>query len=235
MARWNRSYELCGGLWIHKGSHDFDVFNWLLGFPKPVKVSAFAGVSVLTPENIPFEFNPEVPVGPTCHECPYSERCPDCQKEDSAEWTGEAHQADKYAKDLCIYTSEKDVHDNGIAMVEYENGVRASHLECFITPISDRRYTVVGDRGQAEVSLTDRTITVRPRWKSESTTYNIPSGEGGHGGADPGLVDAFVTAISENDSGASNLSHGMLSTAIGQAAELSRREERMVYMSELLD
>lgn len=28
MARWNRKYAWSGGLWIHKGSHDFDVFNW---------------------------------------------------------------------------------------------------------------------------------------------------------------------------------------------------------------
>ncbi|MEO6907485.1 MAG: Gfo/Idh/MocA family oxidoreductase, partial [Abditibacteriaceae bacterium] len=28
MARWNRKYAWSGGLWIHKGSHDFDIFNW---------------------------------------------------------------------------------------------------------------------------------------------------------------------------------------------------------------
>ena len=55
MSRWNRSYEFCGGLWIHKGSHDFDVFQWLLDFPKPVKVSSFAGINVLDGKHIPFE------------------------------------------------------------------------------------------------------------------------------------------------------------------------------------
>ena len=55
MARWNGKKSESGGLWIHKGSHDFDVFNWLLNFPKPKKVSAFAGMNVFTPQNFPFE------------------------------------------------------------------------------------------------------------------------------------------------------------------------------------
>ena len=40
MSRWNRSFAKTGGLWIHKASHDFDIFNWLLGFPKPLRVSS---------------------------------------------------------------------------------------------------------------------------------------------------------------------------------------------------
>jgi predicted dehydrogenase len=65
MSRWNRKYEMSGGLWIHKGSHDFDVFNWLLNFPKPKKVSSFAGIDVLNHDNIPFELNGKDDVGPT--------------------------------------------------------------------------------------------------------------------------------------------------------------------------
>jgi hypothetical protein len=42
-----------------------------------------------------------------------------------------------------MYLSDKDTHDNGFAIIEYENGVKAMHMECFVTPISDRRYTVL--------------------------------------------------------------------------------------------
>ena len=55
MSRWNRKREWSGGLWISKGSHDFDVFQWLLDFPKPVKVSSTAGINVLNRKGIPFE------------------------------------------------------------------------------------------------------------------------------------------------------------------------------------
>lgn len=236
MSRWNRKYEMSGGLWIHKGSHDFDVFNWLLNFPKPKKVSSFAGIDVLNHDNIPFELNGKDDVGPTCSQCAYKSICPDRYDiEQNPEWSEKAAAVDGYHKDLCIYASDKDVHDNGIAIVEYENGVKASHMECFVTSLTDRLYTVVGDRGQAEVSLHNRTILVRPRWSQETVLYQIPEELGGHGGADPKLIDTFMHVIKGDSSNTSTAEHGMISTAIGQAAEISRREGRMVEMSELLD
>ena len=235
MARWNRSYEFCGGLWIHKGSHDFDVFQWLLDFPKPVKVSSFAGINILNEDHIPFELTPGVPTGPTCHECPYKKICPDIYdiSDELDRWGDEAAKLDGYKKDLCIYTSDKSVHDNGIAMVEYDNGARASHMECFVTPISDRRYTIVGELGQIEASLTDRIVTLRPRWSKEIVTYQIPNEEGGHGGADPNLLDTFIKVITGELTNTSTTEHGMMSTAVGEAAELSRRQNRTVFIEEL--
>lgn len=234
MSRWNRKYEISGGLWVHKGSHDFDAFQWLLGFPKPTKVSAFAGINVFTPDNIPFELKPGTEVGPTCSECMYKQTCPDVYKIDNLpEWSQSAREVDGYSKDLCMYTSDKDVHDNGIALVEYENGARASHAECFVTSLGDRLYTLVGDKGQAEVSLHNRTITVRPRWKDKSVTHDIPPTQGGHGGADPVLVDTFVRTLKGEIPNESTLEHGMWSTAVGQAAEISRRQDRTVKIEEL--
>ncbi|MDD2707718.1 MAG: Gfo/Idh/MocA family oxidoreductase [Verrucomicrobiae bacterium] len=236
MSRWNRHYAKSGGLWIHKGSHDFDIFNWFLGFPKPVKVSAFAGVDVLTPKHIPFKVKPGIPVGPTCGQCPYKKICPDVYdlaETANGQWSDAAKKVDGYSKDLCMYTSDKDTHDNGIAIVEYENGVKASHMECFITSLSDRLYTVVGDRGQAEASLHHRTITVRPRWNGEVVTYQVPEESGGHGGADPSLANAFLETIKGRLKNQSTVEHGMWSTAIGQAAEISRRQSRMVAIKEL--
>ena len=51
MARWNGRKASSGGLWIHKGCHDFDIFNWLFGFPKPYKVTAFSGMNVFRPDS----------------------------------------------------------------------------------------------------------------------------------------------------------------------------------------
>lgn len=235
MARWNRSYRQCGGLWIHKGSHDFDLFNYFLGFPVPVKVSAFAAVNVLNPTGLPFTPDPGLPPGPDCSHCPYADgTCPDVRKENSAMWDEAAESEDRYRKDRCIYLSDKDVHDNGIAMVEYADGARASHLECFVTDLTDRMYTIVGDRGQLEASLDRRCVTVRPRWgKGQGTFYQIPESDGSHGGADPGLVDSFIRAISGEEQPRATAREALLATAIGEAAELSRREERTVFLREL--
>jgi predicted dehydrogenase len=235
MSRWNRKYERSGGLWVHKGSHDFDVFNWLLGFPMPVKVSAFAGVDVLKRENIPFQLKNGIEPGPTCGACHYRDICPDLYRQSlPPEWSAEAVRFDNYSPDLCMYCSDKDTHDNGIAIVEYENGAKASHMECFITPFGDRRYTVMGDRGIAEVSLVKRTIEVHPRWTSETISYNLPQAVGSHGGADPVLLDSFIKTVRGEIPLSSTIEQGMRSTAIGQAAEISRRESRTVFIDELI-
>jgi predicted dehydrogenase len=217
MSRWNRKYELSGGLWVHKGSHDFDVCQWLLGFPTPVKVSACAGVNILNEENLPFETEEGKPAGPTCSACAYKDICPDYHYRETGlpeEWGEEATKVDNYHKDLCMYLSDKNTHDNGFSIVEYDNGSRASHMECFITPFSDRMYTVVGDK--------------------EIDTYKIPEISGGHGGADPGLVSSFIDIIKGSSSNTSTAEHGMMSTAVGQAAEISCRENRTVFIEELM-
>ena len=133
-----------------------------------------------------------------------------------------------------MYLSDKDNHDNGLAIVEYENGIKVSLFETFIGSKNDRIYTIAGDRGIAEVSLTNRTITVTPRWGGEIVTYQVQEEEGGHGGADPGLVDTFCKVLKGELTAPSTAEHGLLATALGQAAEISRREHRMVEMAELL-
>ncbi len=234
MARWNGKKSLSGGLWIHKGSHDFDVFNWLLGFPKPRKVSAFSGMSVFLPDNLPFTPEAGVAPGPGCSECPYGKNgsnvCPDCVTHDEKSWGKEAQKIDGYRKDSCMYCSDLSCHDNGFAIVEYENGVRASHMECFVTGIHDRRYTIVGTEAIATVSLTERKICIVNRRSKESITYGIPETVGGHGGADPGLLASFVEAVKGASVPQASLYEGMLSTAIAEAAELSKEEERTVFI-----
>jgi predicted dehydrogenase len=240
MGRWNRHYDVSGGLWIHKGSHDFDVFNWLLGFPRPVRVSAVAGVNALNPEGVPFPLKDGVQPGPDCTACAYADTCPDAYRVEDHEigrkmWGKEARGEDNYAKNACIYLSDKSVHDNGIAIVEYENGAKASHLECFVCSFSDRMYTVVGDRGIAEVSLHRREITVHPRWKTgETLTYRIPAVSGSHGGADPVLVETFMNVLKGKEPNATTAEQGLWATAIGQAAEIAWREKRSVLVDEIM-
>ena len=236
MARWNGRKSFSGGLWIHKGCHDFDVFNWLLNFPMPRKVTAFAGMSVFTPENYPFEIEDNIKPGPSCRECHYckNNKCPDAVVHDADEWGKEAQAFDGYVKDSCMYQSDMSVHDNGVAIVEYENGVRATHTECFVTGKDYRTYNVVGTKGAVFCELHGTTLTVTKRYNKETITYEITPPKGGHAGADPGLLDSFLRAIRGEKVKCATFEEGLLSTAIGQAAELSKDEERVVFLKELL-
>lgn len=240
MSRWHRKYACSGGLWVHKGSHDFDVFNWWNSKGAPVRVACFAGVNALRPDRIPFRLKPGQPVGPRCEVCHYRKTCPDAllwNRDEDPIFSPAITKVDGYIPGVCMYTSDKDTHDNGITIVEYDNNVRASHAECFTCNFTDRRYTVVGDEGVMEISLHRPTeILIRPRWSAEDRVVNIPAaGEGGHGGADPEIVAAFVTRLRKGVAHSSTARDGIRAVAVGEAAEISWRNHRMVEIAELVD
>jgi predicted dehydrogenase len=247
MARWNRHYSLSGGLWVHKGSHDFDVFNWWNEGGDPLRVSASAGLNALRADKIPFAVEPDIPVGPNCSSCAYKDICPDYSAPMGGGklFNAETSAADGYVQDTCVYLSQKDTHDNGIALVEYSNNVRASHMECFVCNFTDRFYTVVGERGTVMAHLANPTqIELRPRWGEDKIIAVPPADEAdAHGGADPLLLDNFLSGIKASQAaGASASSHfsstvrdGIRAVAVGQAAEIAWREGRTVAIEELLD
>ena len=237
MSRWNRKYELSGGLWIHKGSHDFDLFNWWNEDGVPQQVYASAGLNVFRSDKIPFEVEEDKPVGPTCAACAYYDICPDHHDQGKTDlFNADTAMDDGYYRDLCIYTSDKEVHDNGIAVVSYDNNVRISHSECFVCNFSDRFYTLVGECGTLEARLSNPTqIVFKPRW-GEDKIIDVPHPrEGGHGGADPALAENLVSAMRGETSHLSGITGGIRAVAVGQAAEISWRENRAVDISELVD
>jgi predicted dehydrogenase len=237
MARWNRKYALSGGLWIHKGSHDFDIFNWWNESGLPSRVFASAGINALRPDKLPFTPREGVPVGPNCSRCAYYDECPDHSTWGQSElFNTETAQDDGYVKDLCMFLSDKDVHDNGIALVEYDNNVRASHLECFVCNFTNRLYTIVGDKGTLVADFENKLhIELRPRWGENRLIDVPPAPEGSHGGADPLLVENFVENLKGEGEASSSVRDGIKAVAVGQAAEISWREKRSVEISELVD
>ncbi|MFA5645857.1 MAG: Gfo/Idh/MocA family oxidoreductase [Candidatus Ratteibacteria bacterium] len=239
MARWNRKYQWSGGLWVHKGSHDFDIFNWFNEKGNPVRVSSFAGINAFTREKIPFPLKDGIDVGPWCSVCAYKEECPDIYNISKLQEFShtDAIDEDQYHKDTCLYTSEKDVHDNGIAIVEYDNNVRASHIECFVSNHTNRIYTIIGEKGSLEFQLaTPDRILFRKRWSNKDTVFHVPpASAGGHGGSDPDLLETFLQSISSKTESSSTMRDGIRAVAIGEAAELSWRTHRMVEISDLVN
>lgn len=248
MSRWNRLRAKSGGLWIHKGSHDFDIINWVLAPARPVRVSCIANVSVLKREGLPFAVKDGVEPGPTCSACPYAALCPDCyptarafpddadlSRRYAAMWNDKTQAEDRYAKDICMYLSDKDTHDQGIAIVEYDTGATASHSEYFATPVTNRHYLLEGTKGHVEADLHGNSIMHTVRWSEEKVRYNVNRPTGGHGGADPMMCAEFIRCVLSGERPAASGVDGAWSVAIGQACEISRAEKRMVEIRDVLD
>ncbi len=235
MGRWNRFYKYSGGLFCHKGCHDFDIINWYLNMARPLRVVAMAGVDIFQPQGIPFAPDGKK-IGPYCRACEASLLCPDASKIQTPLYTEKVAENDHYYPDTCLYLSKKDTHDNGFVLVEYENGSRIFHWECFFTPVSTRRYTVVGTHGHLEADLSENKIVLYPRWKKEQITHMLTRGEGGHGGADATMLESLLLSWQDPDSFSfPSVREGIYSVVIAQAAEKSRREGRIVSTSELID
>ncbi|HOJ40065.1 MAG TPA: Gfo/Idh/MocA family oxidoreductase [bacterium] len=235
MARWNRFYKYSGGLFCHKGCHDLDIMNWYLNMARPLRVAAMAGVDVLRPEELPVAAA-EKKIGPYCRVCQVRQFCPDAARVESPLYSEDVARVDAYYPDTCIYLSEKDTHDNGFAMVEYEGGQRVFHWECFFTPVSTRRFTIVGTRGHLDADLAENKIVVYPRWRKDRITYSLMRGEGGHGGADANMLEGLISSLNEPGRFKfTSVEEGIMSVVIAEAAEKSRRQGRIVETKELID
>lgn len=241
-ARWNRLKKFSGGLWLHKGSHDFDVINHIMGAVRPARVSCFASVSVFRPDRLPFPMRKGVEPGPTCNLCPYNTECKDANviiESDgvsrSSMFNEQTAQVDGYYKNQCMYLSDKDTHDQGVAIIEYENGATATHTECFATPISNRRYFIDGTGGHVEADLRGHRVEFWPRWSKDQVSHKVAPEEGGHGGADPIMIQDFLDCIRSRKRPLADAADGVWSVAVAVAAEKSREENRVVEIADLMD
>lgn len=94
-----------------------------------------------------------------------------------------------------------DVEDVSLLNLRLANGVLAAYQQCHFTPDYWRNYTVIGDAGRLENFGDGPGAEVRV-WNSRRSGYRaapdatrtVPPAEagGGHGGADPLLIDEFL-------------------------------------------
>ncbi|MDN5725044.1 MAG: Gfo/Idh/MocA family oxidoreductase [Propionibacteriales bacterium] len=91
-----------------------------------------------------------------------------------------------------------DVEDISMMNMHLDNGVLASYQQCHFTPDYWRSYTVIGERGRIEnfgdgpgdsIGIWDRRHSGHA---DPDEVVEIGGGDGGHGGADPKLINEFL-------------------------------------------
>lgn len=195
LTGWWRRREWSGGALNDKGSHIFDVFNWMSN-SKAVTVSGVGGRSMIDPD----------PTAP--------ERCQDCDRscmyrrrtKDSGEavapdlmlvpGSARSQETDEvHVDDSCVFRPGADIYHNGSVRFTYANGVIANYLFSFFGPPAEDEETIelIGTdgrllltRGLGQISIAtvdgvrNRTLDVRSEDFSDS-----------HFGADKQLVRAL--------------------------------------------
>ena len=215
--RWNRLRKFGGGLWITKASHDFDIINWLAG-GKPVRVFATSSLS---------HYKPKDEAGMYCRDCPIKDTCPDFYDVTKPTnvweslWTfAESVTGEK--RDMCLYNSEKDTFDNGMAVVDYDNDIRASYTLNVVSANTNRQLSVLGTEGAAEGDMEKGVVTFRRRHGNEEEIIDLRKlMESGHGGADDKIMADFFHCCRTGDAPKSSWTDGRLSVQVGLAARES--------------
>ena len=142
-----------------------------------------------------------------------------------------------------------DVIDNGFVVVNFKNGVRSFLDLCMFAENSDMQeeLSAVGNKGKIETSVpssqsgkTSSFIRIGMR-KSRKIIRELIKVDkkilkaGHHHGSTYYQHLAFLKAIRNNSKSEVSLNDGLISVAVGEAAEKSIKQKRVIYMKEILN
>lgn len=146
---WHRTNASSGGAINDKGSHHFDVLNWVAA-SEAVSVTAVGGRSPI--------FAPDPTAPARCSEC--DRDCPYRRHEtliDKAEGVGRVPnrswlEADRPEdrNDNCVYLPGSDIDDHAVVTVRYESGLVACLFFTIFGPFAEDQETleIVGENGR---------------------------------------------------------------------------------------
>lgn len=200
---WHAQRKYSTGLLLQKASHDIDQIHWITGHYGK-RVAAFGSLDF---------FGGDKPNTLTCPECGEKETCADYM------W---------HHRNKCCFRKEVDVEDNSMMIMELDNGIKASYMQCHFANEAHRNYVFIGTKGSMENHEPSMKIWVRTRGtKTESSladwTYDVKPAEGTHGGADPVICKDFIDMILTGKEPVATPVAGRMSVAVGCCATESLR------------
>ncbi|AQQ10258.1 Inositol 2-dehydrogenase [Sedimentisphaera cyanobacteriorum] len=158
MGGWRSQRDKAGTHLLEKCCHDMDVVNWLIQ-SRPVMAASFGGLDVFKPENsgIVDEL-----------------KCSADNKKPFHSWGQTANP----------FTNFKDLVDNQVAIIQYQNGTRATfHTNC-CSGIPERRMYIIGDKGCIRSDAIEGKIEYRRIGFDEEFVDVSTSAKGSHAGGD---------------------------------------------------
>jgi predicted dehydrogenase len=164
LGDWRRFRANAGSHLLEKACHDVDLANWFVG-SRASRVASFGGLNFFTPE----------------HEA-------ELVRVGKTRSGRQGYMTWRNGQTENPFTSEKDIVDNQVAIIEYENGVRATlHLNSN-AGIPERRMYLCGTRGTLRADLLQGKVEVGKIGFGESVEVLESLGGDIHGGGDEVLA-----------------------------------------------
>lgn len=211
---WHALKSKVTSLLLQKATHDFDLIHYISGsYTK--RLTAIGNRSY---------YGGDKANDLTCPKC---EERSDCV---------ESSLDPQNPRNSCAFRSEVDIEDNEMVMMELDGGILANYAQCHFTPDYHRSYVFIGTKGRVESFepqqrrgsyQSENRIEMLRRDGSPCRTYrfNSETAEGGHGGADPRMLAAWVKTLSRPSYDPANPIAGRQSVAVGCLAADSLRSD----------
>jgi predicted dehydrogenase len=207
MCCWRRKEEFTGSHILEKCCHDIDMANWMLD-SRAKYVSSFGGRNFFKPENS-YLIDKLAP-----DDNGFKAYC---------QWPT--------ARGKNPFTSDKDIIDNQVVIMEYANGTRATFHTNLNAGIPERRMYMLGEFGALRADFNISKIEVRKIGFKEEIRgiFNSQMISGSHGGADSILSDHFEDLmLHENVKPLSTVENGIESAITCFAIEEARKNRKIV-------
>lgn len=215
MGNWRRLRELSGTHILEKCCHDIDIANWM-SKGLAMKVSSFGGNDFFIPEN---EYHiSRIGKSPNGNDA-YMDMYSGAYKNENP------------------FLAEKDIFDNQVAIIEYDNNVRATfHTNCN-AGIPERRMYICGTEGAIRADVMSGSIEYR-RIGYDTELQRVSVGvKGNHGGGDEILGKELLESIHRGTPPKTGLMDGIKSAVtcfgIDEAADNGKVVQMAPYWKKL--
>ncbi|MCY4062995.1 MAG: Gfo/Idh/MocA family oxidoreductase [Chloroflexi bacterium] len=256
--RWHREKEQSGGLLVHKATHHFDLVNWWIdSYPRQVFALGdllFYGAANAEARGEHYSYTRYTGEA-AAKDDPFALRLDD--KEAYAGLYLAAESETGYIRDRNVFGEPITAEDTMTVTARYANSVLLSYCLVAYAPWEGLRIAVTGTRGRLEMDVTETVNHLKPDSASaaaskgafkqtairvfpmfgEGFEVEAPVAEGGHGGADPLMLnDLFALNPAPDPLGrAANYRDGAASILLGIAANMSIESGELVDVGDLFD
>lgn len=261
--RWHREKDKSGGLLVHKATHHFDLINWWID-SYPQQVFAMGNLLFYGRENAVrrgehYSYHRYTGVTEAQSD-PFALRLD--SKDTLRALYLDAEADSGYIRDRNVFGDNISAEDTMSVTARYRNGTLLTYSLVAYSPWEGYRIAITGDKGRVEVELVETVgktfvagqeesideqakinaqfggthIWVFPMFENPYVV-DIPQGEGGgHGGADPVMLEQIFSPVPPHDPYNRAASHidGAASILLGIAANRSIESGHMITVDDLL-